>query len=310
MFRGKFLLAALTVILLFGLFAVQTKCAAAQTPPKAEEPGKAQEPKDSKKDELKHYFTEGLEAMEHKNWEFAIEDFKKAAKLKPDSYNIWMYLARCYGESHKSVDAIAALDEAIKIKPTVAGAYLAIMDNYWDLDLLTEIVKTADKALANGVKPELILPDLGWYYYLAGDNANAEASYNKAMKANPKDSRTVNDIGVLLFSEGKYGEALDKFKEAQALNPGSQIVPYLEALSYNKLGKEDDALNALKEGIKKDSGLEGEVPQFNKDLFPRTDPGDLSKLFAKLKPASPVLKNISGTAPALKNLSVTAPVKK
>ncbi len=221
-----------------------------------------------------------------------------------------MYLARCYGESHKSVDAIAALDRAIKIKPTVAGAYLAIMDNYWELDLLKEVVKTADEALTNGVKPELILPDLGWYYYLAGDNANAEDNYKKAMKANPKDSRAINNIGVLLFSEGKYGEALDKFKEASALNPGSMIVPYLEALSYNKLGKEDDALNALNEGIKKDPGLEGEVAQFNKDLFPRTDPGDLSKLFAKLKPASPALKNISGTAPALKNLSVTAPVKK
>ena len=120
----------------------------------------------------------------------------------------------------------------------------------------------------------------------------------------------VNNIGVLLFSEGKYGEALDKFKEASVLNPGSLLIPYLEALSYNKLGKEDDALNALKEAVKKDPGIKNKVAQYNKDIFPATDPGDLSKLFAKLEPAPPVLKNISGTAPALKGFSVTAPEKK
>ena len=145
---------------------------------------------------------------------------------------------------------------------------------------------------------------MGWYYYLVGDNANAESTYEKALKANPKDTRVLNNMGILLFSNGKYDEALAKFKEASKLNPTSRMAPYLEAIACNKLGKEKEALEALKAGVKKDPALKAKLAKYKKDLFPRTDPGDLSNLFAKLEP--PALKNMSVAAPVLKNVSGAA----
>ncbi|MHB8174205.1 MAG: tetratricopeptide repeat protein [Nitrospirota bacterium] len=310
LFRGKILHAVLAAVLIFGCCAVQTDCLAAPAPKaqdKKAQAGKTKKPKESKSAKARRYYGNGLWAEMQDNWKEAVKDFKTVAVLEPQSYKARLHLARAYRKLSQGMDAITPLEQAIKIKPKNPQAYLYLMDVYWDMNgLLNEAVRVGDEAIANGVKPGYILSDMGWYYYLAGDNANAEDNLKKALKANPKDSLVLNDMGILLFSEGRYDKALDKFKEASKLNPASIMTPYLEAISYNKIGKEKEALEALKAGIKKDPSLKSKLEKYKNDFFPRTDPGDLSKLFAKLQPTPPTLKNMSVAAP-LKNMSVTAP---
>ncbi len=284
-----------------------------QPPPvkKSEKVEKAKKPhKETRSEKARRYYGNGLWAEMQDNWDEAIKDFKTVTELEPKSYKSWLHLARAYRKASRAMDAISALNNAIKVEPRAPQAYLSLMDVYWSMSgLLKNVVSTGEKAMENGVSPAIILPDMGWYYYLAGDTANAEDCYKKAYKANPKNSVLVNNMGLLLFSESKYKEAAGRFREASKLNPNSVLAPYFEALSYNKLGKEHEALAALRAAVKKDAGLQKKTPEFNEKFFPRTDPGDISKLFVKLQSPPPALRDILVTAPAMKDMSITAPQK-
>ncbi len=299
MFR-KILPAFLVVSVVFGW--CSARAALADQAQKAQA-GKAEKtkktPKETKSEKARLYYGEGLWAEMQGNYQKAIKDFTMVTVLEPKSYKSWMHLARNYRKSSRAMDAVSALNNAIKVQPKAPQAYLSLMESYWELDgLIKNIVHTGEEAMENGVSPAIILPDMGWYYYLVNDKANAEDCYKKAYKADPKNSVLVNDMGLLLFSEGRYKKALGRFREALKLNPGSVLAPYFEALSCNKLGKEKEALEALKKALKKDGALQRESAGFNRKFLPNmTDPGDLSKLFAKLQPAPPAMKNMSITAP-------------
>ncbi len=317
MFR-KFLPVVLAVVFIFGWCSARAALAdqARNNQVQKAQAGKTDKAKkthkETKSEKARRYYGNGLWAEMQDNYKEAIKDFKTVTELEPKSYKSWLHLARDYRKSSRAMDAVSALNNAIKLEPKAPQAYLSLMEDYWELGgLVKNAVSTGEKAMANGVSPAIILPDMGWYYYLANDKANAEDCYKKAYKANPKNSVLVNDMGLLRFSEGRYDKAAGRFRQAAKLNPGSVLAPYFEALSYNKLGKEKEALAALKKAVKKDGNLQKESAGFNSKFFvPPTDPGDLSKLFAKLQPAPPALKNMSVAAPALKNMSVTAPEKK
>ncbi len=267
-------------------------------------------PEEIRSDKARLYYGEALWAEMQGNYQKAIKDFTMVTVLEPRSYKSWLHIARDYRKTSRAMDAISALNNAINVEPKAPQAYLSLMESYWELGgLVKNAVHTGERAMKNGVSPAIILPDMGWYYYLANDKANASDCYKKAYKTDPKNSVLVNNMGLLLFSEGRYGDAISRFGEALKLNPGSVLAPYFEALSYNKLGKEKEALEALRKALKKDWRLPEESAGFNNKFFPWANPGDLSKLFAKLKPAPPALKNSSVKARAPKKIPSAAPPK-
>jgi tetratricopeptide (TPR) repeat protein len=235
------------------------------------------------KAEAKKQYTDGMISMNHANWVKAEEHFLKADKLDPGNYNTHMLLARVYEKKKQKIKAQEYYKKAIAIKPAAAGPYAGLMGIYFEMGLTDFAISTATDAFKNGVSEDALAGYIGWAYYQKGDLEKAEKYLKKDKELNTLDSTPRNNLGLVYFNQGRYDDALANSKEASELNKKSVVLPYFLAVTYNRLGKEDEVLKALQEGLKRDPNLEMSVPLYNASFFPRSKPDDLSAVFKKLK---------------------------
>jgi Flp pilus assembly protein TadD len=249
---------------------------------KAEAATAASEVKDPKA-EAKKISTLGLAAMMHGNWEKAEGYFLEALKLDPDNYNAHMYLARVYENKGQKPEALEHYKAGVKLKPDNPNPYYGMMGVYLDMGNAEDAIFTANDAIKNGISEDKLAGNLGWAYYVNGDLGKAEKYFKKDKEQKKADSTPRNNLGLVYFSQGRYEDALASFNEASELNEKSVVLPYFQALTYNRLGREEEVLKALEEGINRTPDLESRAPALNKKFFFNTDPGDLSAAFKKLK---------------------------
>lgn len=82
---------------------------------------------------------------------------------------------------------------------------------------------------------------LGVAYDRKGMHDRAKESYDRAVKAEPDDAQTLNNLGFSLYQNGQYRAAVDKLKRAARLAPTDQRILNNLALAQCRLGKYDDA---------------------------------------------------------------------
>lgn len=129
---------------------------------------------------------EGVEASKNKDWNKAIEMFRKAAELdqkfKPNLVIAYQHRAFAAASQQKYQDAIADLTEALKVNPQNARTY----EQRAAMEMNT---KEYDKALADYSEAIKFHPDeisnylyRGYIYELRGDKKNAMADTESALK--------------------------------------------------------------------------------------------------------------------------------
>lgn len=63
------------------------------------------------------------------------------------------------------------------------------------------------------------LNDVGDTYKMRGDVKNARRSYEKVLEIDPKQARILTNLGTIDGEVGRYDEAIEKFRQAIAVNP-------------------------------------------------------------------------------------------
>ena len=232
-------------------------------------------------------FTDGLMMMNHHSYDRAEESFIEALKLEPDSYNTRIYLAKCYlsEKKKKNLQALERYREAIKIDPKKPVAYDGLISVYINLLLYKDAVNAGNEALKNGVPKESIAGSLGWALYIFGDYDKAVEQFRIVREAMPLDAVSYNNEGLARFAQERYEDALALFKQAGEKNPESELVPYFSALTYMKLGREADAMDSLRAGMKLTPDYQTHLVKYDREFFPIKPPGDLDPLFDKIKAA-------------------------
>ena len=86
---------------------------------------------------------------------------------------------------------------------------------------------------------------LGVAYDRKGMHDRAKDSYDRAVKSNPEDAQTLNNLGFSLYLNGNYRAAVDKLKRAVKLAPTDQRILNNLALAQMRLGKTDDAYKSF-----------------------------------------------------------------
>jgi Flp pilus assembly protein TadD len=82
---------------------------------------------------------------------------------------------------------------------------------------------------------------LGLAYDRKGLHDRAKDSYDRAVKADPADAQTLNNLGFSLYQNGNYRAAVDKLKRAAKIAPTDERILNNLALAQIRLGKTDDA---------------------------------------------------------------------
>ena len=229
------------------------------------------------------YYFNALADMNHGNYVRAEENLKKAIELKPGSYNARLMLGKVYERQGAPEKALSAYQGATSIDKSDSRAYLGAMNALLDLHRPAEAAAMGEAGMSAGAPKVNLVGLTGWSYYEAGDLDKAEPCYRSAIELTESDTASMNNLGILLFVKSKYMDALSMFKLAHDKNPDSSMAPYLLALTYNRLGREAEALDSLKEAVKLDPKLQSEFKAYNKAYFMHGDPGDISGLFDKLK---------------------------
>jgi tetratricopeptide (TPR) repeat protein len=211
--------------------------------------------------------------------QLALKEYEIIARLQPDDLETRLLLGQLYGLNHDSAKAEAEFKEAQRIDGTSEEVVLNMARLYTEqgqmqraADTLTAVPvddrsARMEFALA-GIYDTLKKPkDAAAAYQrsldLDPDNADAKRGlanalivdgkihaagkvYNELVQTDPQDAQSLIRAADIQRREGHYEEALATLKKAEAIVTDNPELSFNEALTYDALGRYDDAINTLK----------------------------------------------------------------
>ena len=183
--------------------------------------------------------------VQHKIGELdeSILSYKKAIEFNPLHAVAYQNLGDALKDQGKLEESVEVYNKALAIKPDYVEAYNNLGNTLKDQGKLEESVEVYNKALA--IKPDYVeaYNNMGNALNEQGKLEEAIEAYNKALLIKPDYADAYNNVGNALKEQGKLEQAIEAYKKALAIKPDSAKV-------YNNLG------NVLKDQSKLDEAIE------------------------------------------------------
>ena len=161
------------------------------------------------------YDLEGRSYAREKNYEAAIDAYKKALEVNPNYHIAYDNLGNAYLGKGSYDNALVAYRKALEIKP-----------NY-----------------------ELAHVSLGRLYRIMRRYDDSKSELEKAMELNPDSAYPHRELCWTLKEMGKKADAIEACEQAVALGPDSKFNYAALALVYGDTGKLEDAISTLKKAL-------------------------------------------------------------
>ena len=153
--------------------------------------------------------------------------------------------------------AIDMFTKAVEVDPTFARAWAALADShamtcmYWSAT--EENLAGANNASLKALELWSDLAEShvsrGLYYFMSGQDREAVAEFETALKLNPDLFEANYFYARMRFQRSELQQAADLFEKAERINPDDFQAPILLRQIYRSLGREDDALAAARRGV-------------------------------------------------------------
>jgi tetratricopeptide (TPR) repeat protein len=141
---------------------------------------------------------------------------------------------------------------AAAVAVAVVGVLAALtvrQELFWrDAGTLFEhaLAVTADNSVAH--------EQLGIWYQAHGENARAEAHDREALRLQPLDAVSRNNLGAIQFEAGRYAEAAESFEAAARCDPAIAKPFFNAARALTRLGRRAEAAAWYRQGLAVDRG--------------------------------------------------------
>lgn len=209
------------------------------------------------------------------------ESLKRALEIRPDYAEVYVELGRCYYQRHELPQAIAAYQEAIRLRP-----------DYRDIlsDMENTLIAQCDRDASH-------CTHLGDFYLSQHRYDMAIAPYQKVINTGTKGPQPYQGLGITYIKLEKYSEARSHLKTALKMVPDSSQVHYYLGIALKNMGKEDEwrkelsqavVLKYLEDNPGKNRIEAGEALRYDKILLYKTAVG--------IDPENPDTHNNLGTA--------------
>ncbi len=209
------------------------------------------------------YLLRGFAQEELQAWDDADSDFRQAAQLPLDEntrYVLLVYRAVLRIRTDRCADAIADLQEAIKLKPNAYQAFVNMANAYRKSGDRGQAIAQLNHAVA-------LEPGLAHLYRL---RARLELEHNQPDRAlvdfkhaiereNPNSPYQIDDLvdcGRLLLRDKQFNEALSSFVAALAVHPDHPQALRLQAEALFHLGRFEEVVAAFDRYLKAGKPLE------------------------------------------------------
>jgi len=141
--------------------------------------------------------------------------------VAPDSAEMHMIMAGELGQQGDRTNAIAQYREALRLNPALPGAHF---------ELAEQLRMSSDPAL----------------------NAQAEAAYNAAIRANQYDEMSWRQLGGIITAKGDFQTAAEDYRKALALQPKDSDAKTGLAIALLSMNQTDEAISLLESAVKDD----------------------------------------------------------
>lgn len=178
---------------------------------------------DAKAAELKKIFQEGVTASRANNHDHAIAKFGEALVLAPTCFDCQFNIGVSHMAKKDEKAAEEAWKKAIEIKPDYAEALNALSTLYNNQKRFDEAAAMSAKAASGGGAGGAdAMFNQGIILWNQGKIGDAKAKFEETLKANPDHADAHYQLGMALLNEGKLPDAVAEFESYVKLAPEGQ----------------------------------------------------------------------------------------
>jgi len=186
----------------------------------------------------------------------AAEMFDQVVKLAPDNFRGYSNLGTIFNAQGRYAEAILRCERSAAIRPT-ADAYSNLGTAYFGLRQFAKAGQFYEKAVEIDPQEYLWRGNLGdARYWAPGQRANATDAYEQAillakeyLRVNPRDARALGYLAYYYAMLENKQAALSSIEQAHTLAPNDPELRFNAALTHNKLGQINQALEWLEKAL-------------------------------------------------------------
>ena len=183
----------------------------------------------------------GIALYDTGEYEKAIEAFKRAVQLAPDSEESHYRLGLAYGSLGRYKEAVEAYNRAVRINPDYAAVYQNLGHAYSNLSQYSKAITAFRKAIQFAPDDVQTYFALGNAYFDSGKAEKAILTYEAAIQRKPDDPYAYYNLGLLYLPGGQHARAVDAFSQAIVRDPRYAAAYYHRAYAYLFLGRGESA---------------------------------------------------------------------
>jgi tetratricopeptide (TPR) repeat protein len=192
-------------------------------------------------------YNEGVAQLRQGNYQEAISLLTESARLEPNNYLANYALGLCQQRLRNAEQAIQHYDAAAEFNPNYFDAYFAKGNVYKDL------LNDPDQAIeayqmAGSISERLGQPkweaffNMGVLLFQQQRFDEALTAFGKTVQTNPTNERAYVSMGRIYLERGDYETALVNFTQASQVRPNWFEPYFFKATALNGLGQYDQAI--------------------------------------------------------------------
>src|SRR5205809_1055011 len=178
---------------------------------------------------------EGNRFRSQRQYDKAVDSYKLAIQQNPNLAAAYFGLGTTYAVMGRIPDALAPMRTAVRLAPDNASAHDGLGRILADLRRFDEGLAELMEAKRLNPNNASTLNDIGNLLdQVFGKPEEALAAYTEARRLDPAQPFIHHNIGLLLFRQGRFSEAIVSYEEALRLNPKYRNARYYLADCYTK----------------------------------------------------------------------------
>ena len=181
------------------------------------------------------HYNAGIEQMRQGKLALGIRELRTALQISPRDPWIHWALAEAYRQKGRLDDAESHLLTALEVRPDFQQARLNLSALYVEMGRYDEAIALTDQLLDDPTFPVpwKALTNRGWAQFELGQHDDARKSFEATLEYDEKHWRSFLALGILDEEAGDRVEALERFEQVIALEPG----PLVEAEANYRIGE-------------------------------------------------------------------------
>ena len=201
---------------------------------------------------LDKYFNEGISYSNTKQYDKAIESFKKATEIDSSIVEFHRNLATIYLHTKQYDKAIESFKKAIKIDPNYKEAHHNLGITYGNTKQYDKAIESFKIAIKIDPNYKVAHNNIGNVYLDTKQYDKAEQSFKKAIKINPNYKEAHNNLGITYGNTKQYDKAGQSYKKAIKIDPNYKDAHNNIGNIYKYTKQYDKAEQSFKKAIKID----------------------------------------------------------